>query len=61
MLSFTYIWDNYLMYIMQCSNNDSEPTRAKALQYILTEIKNFTRAIPGNPVCIELTKIVQNM
>ena len=61
MLSFTYIWDNYLMYIMQCSNNDSEPTRAQALQYILTEIKNFTRAMPENPVCIELIKIVQNM
>ena len=61
MLGYTYIWDNYLKYIMQCSNNNVEPTIVKALQYILSEIKNFTRALPGNPVCIELTKIVQNM
>ena len=61
MLGLMFIWDNYLNYIIQCSNKDTEPTKGEALQYILGEIKNFTRALPENPVCIELTKIVQNM
>ena len=41
MLGYMYIWDNYLKYIMQCSNNDVEPTRVKALQYILSETKKL--------------------
>ena len=45
MLGFTFIWDNYLNYIMQCSNKDIEPTKCEALQYILGEIKNFTRVL----------------
>ena len=46
---------------MQCSNKDDEPTKVEALQYVLGEINNFTRVLPGNPVCNELIRMIQNM
>ena len=61
MLGLMFIWDNYLNYIKQCSNKDTEPIKGKALQYGLGEIKNFTGALPDNLVFIELIKIVQTM
>ena len=60
-LGITFIWDNYIKYIMQCSNKDEEPTKDEALKYVLDEIKNLTRSIPGNPVCSELIRMIQNM
>ena len=61
MLATTLIWDNYIEYIMQCSNNDVEPSKNEALQYVLKEINNFTKVVPGNPVCNELIMIVHDM
>ena len=61
MLATTFIWDNYIKYMMQCSNNDVDPSKEEALQYVMKEITNFTRAMPGNPVCNELNQMVNKM
>ena len=46
---------------MQCSNNEVDPSKSDAFQYVIKEITNFTRAMPSNPVCKELSLMVQNM
>ena len=60
-LGITFIWYNYIRYIMQYSNKDEVPTKDEALKYVLDKIQNFTRAVSGNPVCIELIRMIQNM
>ena len=59
MLARTYIWDNYIKYIMQC-NNEVTPSKMDALQYVIKEITNLIRVMPSNPMCKELKLIVQN-
>ena len=46
---------------MKCSNEDRDPTKAQALEYILIEIKNFTRVMHDNPISAELISMVQMM
>ena len=60
-LGITFIWDNYIRYIMQCSNKDKVPNKDEALKYVLDEIQNFTWSVLENPVCIELVRMIQNM
>ena len=60
MLSLTFIWDNCIWFIMQCSNNDVIPTKAQTLEYILTQVKNQIHAAPNDPMCIELMNIIKS-
>ena len=59
-LGNTFIWDNYIRYMMQCSNTDEIPNKSEAIKYVLDEIQNFMRSVPGNPLCIELVKVIRN-
>ena len=60
-LGITFIWDNYIRYMMQCSNMDEVPNKNEAIKYVLDEIQNFTRSVPRNPVCTELGKVIKKM
>ena len=61
MLALTFIWDCYIKYIMQCSNNDIDPSIDEAMKYVSREIVNFTKIMPVNPVCKELDQMFMNM
>ena len=60
-LALTFIWDTYIRYIMQCSNNDLDPSIDDAMKYVSKEIVNFARIMPVNPVCKELDQMFKNM
>ena len=60
-LSFDYVWSCYVKYIMKCFNEDSEPSKTLVIDYIMTDILNFARVMPSNPVSTELNSMIQTM
>ena len=60
-LAITFIWDTYIKYIMECSNNDYDPSIKEAVKYVSKEIVNFVRIMPVNPICLELDQMFKNM
>ena len=60
-LAATFVWDEFIKYMMDCSNNDCEPSPKEAIKYICREIVNFVKFMPMNPVCLELDQMFKNM
>ena len=60
-LATTFVWDTYIKYIMECSNNDCEPNIKEAVKYVSKEIVNFVKIMPVNPICLELDQMFKKM
>ena len=42
-LATTFIWDTYLKYMMEYSNNDCDPSIKEVVKYVCREIVNFVK------------------
>ena len=60
-MATTFIWDTYIKYMMECSNNDCEPNIKEAVKFVSKKIVNYVKIMPVNPVCLELDQMFKNM